>query len=104
LTALDEEIRNQNVDVVMGHASHEGVWQTVAAHGFRFIGLEEHVMAGLEQEGYSRNIIPAGFLPAIHEPLLTIDLSDNLAGHSRRSRRQHHLYDSQEHRPEQKTH
>ena len=35
-------------------------------------------MAGLEQEGYSRNIIPAGFLPAIQAPLLTIDLSDNL--------------------------
>ena len=35
-------------------------------------------MAGLENEGYSRNIIPAGFLPAIQEPLLTIDLSDNL--------------------------
>ena len=35
-------------------------------------------MAGLENEGYSRNIIPGGFLPAIQEPLLTIDLSDNL--------------------------
>ena len=78
LTALDEEIRNREVDVVIGHASHEGVWQTVAANGFRFIGLEEHVMAGLENEGYSRNIIPAGFLPSIQEPLLTIDLSDNL--------------------------
>jgi hypothetical protein len=78
LTALDEEISKRDVDVVVGHASHEGVWQTVAAHGFRFIGLDEHVMAGLEQEGYARNIIPAGFLPAIQEPLLTIDLSDNL--------------------------
>ena len=78
LTALDEEIKNRDVDVVIGHASHEGVWQTVAANGFRFIGLEEHVMAGLENEGYSRNIIPGGFLPAIQEPLLTIDLSDNL--------------------------
>jgi TRAP-type uncharacterized transport system substrate-binding protein len=35
-------------------------------------------MAGLEHEGYARNIIPVGFLPAIREPLLTIDLSDNL--------------------------
>jgi TRAP-type uncharacterized transport system substrate-binding protein len=78
LTALDEEIRNRAVDVVMGHASREGVWQTVAANGFRFIGLEEQVAAGLEREGYSRNIIPAGFLPGIQEPLLTIDLSDNL--------------------------
>jgi TRAP-type uncharacterized transport system substrate-binding protein len=78
LTALDEEIRNREVDVVIGHASHEGVWQTVAANGFRFIGLDEHAMAGLEHEGYSRNIIPAGFLPSIQEPLLTIDLSDNL--------------------------
>jgi hypothetical protein len=78
LTALDEEIRNRDVDVVIGHASTEGVWRTVAANGFRFIGLEEHVMARLEHEGYARNIVPAGFLPPIQEPLLTIDLSDNL--------------------------
>jgi uncharacterized protein len=78
LTALDEEIRSREVDVVIGHASTEGVWQTVAANGFRFVGLEEQVMAGLEHEGYSRNIIPVGFLPSIQEPLLTIDLSDNL--------------------------
>ncbi len=78
LTALDEEIKSRDVDLVIGHASTEGVWQTVAAHGFRFIGLDEHVTAGLEQEGYSRNIIPVGFLPCIQEPLLTIDLSDNL--------------------------
>ena len=77
-TVLDEEIRKREVDVVIGHASHEGVWRTVAANGFRFIGLDEHVMTGLENEGYSRNIIPAGFLPAIQEPLLTMDLSDNL--------------------------
>ena len=78
LTALDEEIRKREVDIVIGHASTEGVWQTVAANGFRFIGLDEQVMAGLEQEGYSRNIVPVGFLPSIQEPLLTIDLSDNL--------------------------
>jgi hypothetical protein len=78
LTALDEEIRNREVDVVIGHASTEGVWQTVAANGFRFIGLEEQVMAGLEREGYARNIVPVGFLPSIQEPLLTVDLSDNL--------------------------
>ena len=78
LTALDEEIKNRDVDLVIGHASTEGVWQTVAANGFRFIGIEERVMTALEREGYSRNIIPVGFLPCIQEPLLTIDLSDNL--------------------------
>jgi len=78
LTALDEEIRNREVDLVIGHASTEGVWRTLAANGFRFIGLEEHVTAGLEREGYSRNIVPLGFLPCIQEPLPTIDLSDNL--------------------------
>jgi uncharacterized protein len=78
LTVLDQEIRNRAVDVVIGHASHEAVWQTVAANGFRFIGLDEQAMAGLEREGYSRNIVPVGFLPSIAEPLLTIDLSDNL--------------------------
>jgi TRAP-type uncharacterized transport system substrate-binding protein len=78
LTALDEEIRSRDVDVVIGHASTEGVWRTVAANGFRFIGFEEQVTAGLEREGYARNIIPGGFLPCIQEPLLTIDLSDNL--------------------------
>jgi hypothetical protein len=77
-TVLDDEIHKREVDVVIGHASTEGAWQTLAANGFRFIGLDEQVMAGLEREGYSRNIIPAGFLPAIQEPLLTIDLSDNL--------------------------
>lgn len=77
-TALDEEIGSRSVDVVIGHASTEGVWRTVAANGFRFIGLEERVTAGLEQEGYSPNVVPAGFLPCIQEPLTTIDLSDNL--------------------------
>jgi TRAP-type uncharacterized transport system substrate-binding protein len=77
-TALDEEIRNRDVDVVIGHASNEGVWRTVAANGFRFIGLDEGVAAGLEREGYSRNVIPAGFLPSIQAPLLTIDLSHNV--------------------------
>jgi hypothetical protein len=78
LTALDEAIKSQNVDVVIGHASTEGVWRTLAANGFRFIGLEERVTAGLERDGYSRNVVPAGFLPCIHQPLPTIDLSDNL--------------------------
>jgi len=78
LNALDEQIRSRDVDVVIGHASTEGVWKTLAANGFRFIGLEEDVAARLENEGYSRSIIPAGFLPCIQEPLLTIDLSDNL--------------------------
>ncbi len=78
LTALDEAIKSQNVDVVIGHASTEGVWRTLAANGFRFIGLEERVTAGLERDGYSRNIVPAGFLPCVQQPLPTIDLSDNL--------------------------
>jgi hypothetical protein len=78
LTALDEEIRNRAVDVVIGHASTEGIWRTLATNGFRFIGLDDDVTAGLEQEGYSRAVVPAGFLPGIQEPLLTIDLSDNL--------------------------
>jgi TRAP-type uncharacterized transport system substrate-binding protein len=77
-TALDEEIKKRDVDVVIGHASNEGIWRTVAANGFRFIGLDERVAAGLEREGYSRNVIPAGFLPGIQAPLLTIDLSDNV--------------------------
>jgi TRAP-type uncharacterized transport system substrate-binding protein len=78
LTALDEEIRSRSVDLVIGHASNEGVWRALAANCFRFIGLEENVTAGLERDGYSRNTVPAGFLPCIQEPLRTIDLSDNL--------------------------
>ncbi len=78
LRALDEEIRSREVDVVIGHASNEGVWRTLAAKGFRFIGLDERATAGLEREGYSPSVVPAGFLPCIQEPLSTIDLSDNL--------------------------
>lgn len=35
-------------------------------------------MAGLEKEGYERNITPAGFLPGIAQPLLSVDESDFL--------------------------
>jgi TRAP-type uncharacterized transport system substrate-binding protein len=35
-------------------------------------------MRGLEQEGFERNLTPAGFLPGIDRPLLAVDESDFL--------------------------
>ena len=77
-TAVDEEIRKKEVDVVIGEASTQPIWKNVAGHGFKFLALGESAMAGLEKEGYERNITPAGFLPGIAQPLLSVDESDFL--------------------------
>ncbi len=77
-TAVDEEIKKKEVDVVIGEASTQPIWKNVAGHGFRFLPLSESAMAGLEKEGYERNITPAGFLPGIAQPLLAVDESDFL--------------------------
>lgn len=77
-TAVDQEIKKKEVDLVIGEASTQPIWKNVAAHGFRFISLSEAAMAGLEKEGYERNITPAGFLPGISQPLLAVDESDFL--------------------------
>ena len=75
-TSVDEEIRNKQVDLVIGEASTQPIWKNVAGHGFRFLSLSEKAMAGLEQEGFERNLTPAGFLPGIDRPLLAVDESD----------------------------
>lgn len=77
-TAVDEEIKKKEVDVVIGEASTQPIWKNVAGHGFRFLSLSESALAGLEKEGYERNITPAGFLPGIAQPLLSVDESDFL--------------------------
>ena len=77
-TSVDEEIRNKQVDLVIGEASTQPIWKNVAGHGFRFLSLSEKAMAGLEQEGFERNLTPAGFLPGIDRPLLAVDESDFL--------------------------
>lgn len=73
---LEEEFATQAVDIVIGHASMTPSWKSVAAHGFRFIGLEETVVEALERVGFERQWIQPGFLPGITEPLLTLDLAD----------------------------
>jgi TRAP-type uncharacterized transport system substrate-binding protein len=77
-TAVEEEIKRQEVDLVLGEASTQPIWKNVAGHGFRFFSLSESALAGLEREGFERNITPAGFLPGIDRPLLSVDESDFL--------------------------
>jgi TRAP-type uncharacterized transport system substrate-binding protein len=74
---LDAELAARAVDIVIGHASLSGFWKTLGAHGFRFVGLEDRVVAALEQLGFARHLVQPGFLPGITEPLLTLDLSDH---------------------------
>ncbi len=76
--AVEEEIRKQEVDLVIGEASTQPIWKNVAAHGFRFLSLSEAAMKGLESEGFERTITPAGFLPGIERPLIAVDESDFL--------------------------
>jgi len=75
-TAVEEEIKRREVDLVIGEASTQPIWKNVAGHGFKFLSLSESAMAGLEREGFERNITPAGFLPGIEKPLLSVDESD----------------------------
>lgn len=77
-TAVEEEIKRREVDLVIGEASTQPIWKNVAGHGFRFLPLSEEAMAGLEKEGFERAITPAGFLPGIDRPLLSVDESDFL--------------------------
>ena len=48
-TAVDEEIRKKEVDVVIGEASTQPIWKNVAGHGFRFLPLSESAMARSEE-------------------------------------------------------
>jgi TRAP-type uncharacterized transport system substrate-binding protein len=76
--SVDEEIKKQEVDLVIGEAATQPIWKNVAGHGFKFLPLSEKAMAGLEQEGFERAMTPAGFLPGIARPLLAVDESDFL--------------------------
>lgn len=77
-TAVEEEIEKREVDIVIGEASTQPIWKNVAGHGFKFLSLNEAAMAALEGEGFERNITPAGFLPGIDRPLISVDESDFL--------------------------
>lgn len=76
---LDAEIASRSVDLVIGEASTQPLWATLAKHGFRFLGLDRQVVDALVAEEHMRpNTIPADFLPGIPEPLLSLDESDFL--------------------------
>lgn len=76
---LDDEIATSGVDLVIGEASTQPIWATLAKHGFRFLGLDRKVVEALvEEEGMRPNPVPADFLPGISDPLLTVDESDFL--------------------------
>lgn len=76
--AVEDEFQKREVDVVIGEASAQPIWKNVAGHGFKFLSLSESAMAGLEREGFERNITPTGYLPGIDRPLLSVDESDFL--------------------------
>ena len=74
--AVEEEFNRGALDLVVGEASTQQIWKFLASRGFRFLGLSKEVVERLEKEqGFKRNIIPAGFLPGIDKPLLSIDES-----------------------------
>jgi len=77
-TALEEKIRQRDVDFVIGDASTQPIWKSLADNGFKFLSLSETVMLALENEGFERNVVPAGFFPGIATPLLAVDESDFL--------------------------
>ena len=57
-----------------GSAFDFGAWRFVASRGYRFLGIDEDVMASMEQElGIRRIVTPAGFLPGIDHNLITVD-------------------------------
>jgi TRAP-type uncharacterized transport system substrate-binding protein len=76
--ALEEKIQRREVDFVIGDASTQPIWKSLAGHGFQFLSLSETAMVTLEKEGFERNVVPAGFFPGITAPLLAVDESDFL--------------------------
>ena len=75
---LDRELAEQAVDIVIGHAWYTPPWKVVADRGFRFIPVDERVVEALEKVGFERQVIEPGALPGISEPLLTLDLGDQI--------------------------
>jgi TRAP transporter TAXI family solute receptor len=73
---LDRELADHTIDMIIGHASVNPAWRDVANAGFRFVPLDEHVVAALEQVGFERKVVPPGTTPWITEPMLTLDLAD----------------------------
>ena len=70
------ELQKGQLDLAIGEASTQGIWKVMAARGYRFLGLRKDVVEKLvREEGFDRNLIPAGFLPGIDQPLLSIDVS-----------------------------
>ena len=77
-TALEEEIQRHEVDFVIGDASTQPIWKSLANHNFKFLSLSETIMEALEKEGFERNVVPSGFLTGITSPLLAVAESDFL--------------------------
>jgi TRAP-type uncharacterized transport system substrate-binding protein len=77
VSSIQREVEARAVDLVVGEASTQPIWAYLAANGFRFLSLDQQVVDALvREEGMEPNIVPAGFLPGISEPLLSIDESD----------------------------
>jgi TRAP-type uncharacterized transport system substrate-binding protein len=75
--AVAREVDARDVDLVVGEARTQKIWNYLAARGFRFLGLRREVVDALVREvGMEENLVPCGFLPGIDAPLLTIDESD----------------------------
>jgi TRAP-type uncharacterized transport system substrate-binding protein len=65
------------LDAVFGEAATQRIWPTLAGEGWRFLSLDEAVVARLERRlGIQRAMVPIGLFPTVTNKLLTIDQSD----------------------------
>jgi hypothetical protein len=73
---IEGHVRDQTVDVVIGHAAYTAPWRVLAAAGFRFISLDVGVVEALERVGFTRHVVQPGAQAGVTEPLLTLELAD----------------------------
>lgn len=69
------------LDAVFGEAATQRIWPTLAADGWRFLGVDERVLDQLEARlGMRRDFVPVGAFPGVTTKLPTIDQNDFLLG------------------------
>ncbi len=75
---LAKDLEDHTVDVIIGHAAYTPPWKIAADAGFRFVPLEEDVVAALETMGFTRLVVQPGDYSYVSEPLLTVELRDQV--------------------------
>ena len=73
---IEKDVADKTVDVMIGHAAYTAPWRVVANAGFRFVPLDENIVAALERVGFTRHIVQPEAQPGVTEPVLTLELAD----------------------------